>query len=451
MGCSEAFNHHLRQFIQTPSSKGTSALLVVLNKTSPLRNLSTSCGSFSSRKIDEIAPNIPKLLNNHRIINVYPNNRTYSTSTFSGSEQDDNNQDIPGRKIVMIWLGTLSFLVFTIVIVGGLTRLEEGGLSMVDWSPLGSLPPMTQEEWEKEFERYKQYPEYKKKNVGMTLEEFKYIFYYEYYHRMLGRLIGAVYALPALAFGAKGYFSGSKRVMSPWMVLGIGSVIGFQGLLGWYMVKSGLDENHELMKKYNSIPRVSQYRLASHLCTAFVIYAMTLWQTFNLSSRNRPIDDFLGSSIVKKLAPIFFGLVFITAASGAFVAGMDAGLVYNEFPLMGGTLVPSDVMAIEPWYKNFFENATTVQFQHRWLATFVGTSILIFHHYMLRGARGKALPKTVRNALNYLAAIVSLQYTLGITTLLTYVPTSIASAHQAGSLTLFTFALWLTHVAKRIR
>ncbi|EFC43123.1 predicted protein [Naegleria gruberi] len=399
---------------------------------------------------------------NSNTINVYPSSLkpsitssssyNYSTTVFNHPEEQQKfEEEIPGRKAVLIWLGTLSFLVFTIVIVGGLTRLEEGGLSMVDWSFMGSLPPITQKEWEEEFEKYKQFPEYKKKNEGMTVEEFKYIFYYEYYHRMLGRLIGAVYTIPAIAFAAKGFFSGKRRVMSPWTVLAIGSVIGFQGLLGWYMVKSGLDENHELMKKYNSIPRVSQYRLASHLCTAFVIYAMTLWKSFDLATKNKTVETFAGSSIFKMVAPIFFSLVFLTAASGAFVAGMDAGLVYNEFPLMGGAVVPSDIMAIEPWYKNFFENATTVQFQHRWLATFVATAIAAFCFYFKKGDKGKQLPATVKKSLNYLLAVVTAQYTLGITTLLTYVPTSVASAHQAGSLTLFTFALWMAHVAKRIR
>ncbi|KAL9642310.1 hypothetical protein ABK040_007308 [Willaertia magna] len=382
------------------------------------------------------------------------NKRSYSSKTDNNTNNNEEEAfefaDHPGRKPVMIWLATLSTLVFSIVIVGGLTRLEEGGLSMVDWSPLGSLPPMSKKEWEEEFERYKEYPEYKKKNVGMSLEEFKYIFYYEYYHRMLGRLIGAVYAFPALYFSMKGYFKGPNRVLAPWKVLGIGAMIGFQGLLGWYMVKSGLDENHELMKKYNSIPRVSQYRLASHLCAAFAIYAVTLWQTFNLSTRNRSLPSgFEGSQLLKRFSPWLFALVFLTAASGAFVAGMDAGLVYNEFPLMGGKIVPSDVMALDPWYKNIFENATTVQFQHRWLATFTATLITVFGLLLMR--KKKAMDPTIRKAVHYVLAVVGIQYALGITTLLTYVPTSIASAHQAGSLTLFTFALWLTHVARRMK
>ncbi|KAF0975410.1 hypothetical protein FDP41_005404 [Naegleria fowleri] len=441
------------------SSSGSNALLLVMNMKNQqvvgMRNFSTTTAAASwinqQHNSSSLRSNgaFPKINSNNRFISVYPQNMEYSTSTQN--VQQEVEADIPGRKAVLVWLSTIGFLVFAIVIVGGLTRLEEGGLSMVDWSPLGSLPPMTPEEWEAEFERYKQFPEYKKKNEGMTVEEFKYIFYYEYYHRMLGRLIGAVYALPAVFFAAKGYFSGKNRVLSPATVLGIGAAIGFQGLLGWYMVKSGLDENHELMKKYNSIPRVSQYRLASHLCAAFGIYAMTMWQVFNLATRNKPIDTFMGSKLFKVAAPIFFSLVFITAASGAFVAGMDAGLVYNEFPLMGGSLVPSDIMVIEPWYKNLFENATTVQFQHRWLATFVGTAIAVFYYTMTRGGRGKQLPKPVKRSLNYLLAVVGLQYTLGITTLLTYVPTSIASAHQTGSLTLFTFALWMAHVAKRIR
>ena len=367
-----------------------------------------------------------------------------------------------------IWLLTLSTLVFAIVAVGGLTRLEEGGLSMVTWKLLGSLPPMNEQEWNAEFDRYKQYPEYQKKNLGMSLEEFKYIFWYEYLHRMLGRVIGVAFALPAVYFSAKGQISFRSRARAPNRVLGagstllIGSLIGFQGLLGWYMVKSGLDTEHRLMKDYNHVPRVSQYRLASHLLTAFAIYGFSVWALLEVMSPQRfqtlvPSDPAYMAQKLRSMArssPWLTALVAITVASGAFVAGMDAGLVYNEFPLMGGRWIPSDIAALPTWWRNCFENATTVQFQHRLLATL--TSIAIGGLYTVNrfghgGATWRSLPPRVRLALNAMMTVAAIQYTLGITTLLCYVRTSLASLHQMGSLTLFTTAVYYMHVMKRLR
>ena len=417
--------------------------------------------------------NFPRLTLQEKALNTtqaqQPQSTSHTTTVNEKQQQHSNNKEETEQeyekrsKPLKIWLFTLSTLVFGIVAVGGLTRLEEGGLSMVTWSPLGSLPPMTDEEWNKEFERYKQYPEYQKKNMGMTVDEFKYIFWYEYLHRMLGRVIGVTFAVPAIYFSAKGLIRfRPPRIVGAARTLLIGSLIGFQGLLGWYMVKSGLDSEHRLMKDYNNVPRVSQYRLASHLLTAFAIYGLSVWAMLDVVSPKRFVPDLVNKEafVVNRLksmaraSPFLTALVFITAASGAFVAGMDAGLVYNEFPLMGGKWIPSDIAALPVWWRNCFENATTVQFQHRLLATItslaIGT-IYTANRFGKGGTTWKALPPRVRLAINAMMAVVCFQYALGITTLLTYVPTSLASMHQMGSLTLFTTSIYFMHVMRRLR
>ncbi len=380
------------------------------------------------------------------------NTSVASTSTPTTDYEKEEEKFQKGKPILEKWLLILSGMVVTIVLVGGLTRLTESGLSMVDWNLMGKLPPITTEEWEKEFEKYKQFPEYKKKNEGMSLSEFKYIFYFEYIHRQIGRVIGATFLLPAAYFWQKGYFN---RLQLKGRVFGIASLIGFQGLLGWYMVKSGLDENHELMQKYNNVPRVSQYRLASHLGTAFIIYASMIWTYLDVRNykpatatpTSYPVEVLKQFKLLKRTSVLTAAIVFITVMSGAFVAGMDAGLVYNEFPKMGGRWIPSDMFALSPTLVNFFENATTVQFDHRVLATI--TSVLIFGLFFY-GRRIPHVPQVTKSALHAAVAVVTIQYLLGLTTLLTYVPVSVASAHQIGSLTLFTTMLWLLHVCKRL-
>jgi cytochrome c oxidase assembly protein subunit 15 len=287
---------------------------------------------------------------------------------------------------------------------------------------------MNDKEWEDEFERYKQFPEYEKKNHGMTVKEFKYIFWYEYGHRMLGRAIGVVWVLPSLYLCTKSHLPKSR-------LLGISALIGGQGYMGWYMVKSGLDRDHRLMKEYNTVPRVSQYRLASHLSLALVIYSSMLWTYLDYARKRVEIRP---NRMLKWMVPLTFVSIAITAFSGAFVAGMDAGLVYNEFPYMGTGLVPPGMLALNPKWKNFFENTVTVQFQHRCLAIFsfcLGTSLFLV-------ARKNPLLK--RNA-NIFMALLTLQVALGISTLLMYVPTPLAASHQVNSLGVLTACLFLMH------
>ncbi|XP_055386801.1 cytochrome c oxidase assembly protein COX15 homolog [Condylostylus longicornis] len=346
-----------------------------------------------------------------------------------------------GRKLVGGWLVGCSGMVFVAVILGGVTRLTESGLSMVNWKLLGEQRPRNHEEWVAEFENYKQYPEYKLKNANMTLEEFKMIYYMEYGHRMWGRLIGAFYALPAAYFWYKGYFDKAMK----FRVLGFGLLIGLQGLMGWYMVKSGLEDRFH---GENDVPRVSQYRLASHLTFAFVLYSLFLWSSLSHLLPAEKIQNITKSGInFRRLAHLTKGMIFLTAFSGAFVAGLDAGLVYNSFPKMADRWIPSDLLAYSPTLCNFTENPTTVQFDHRILGT--TTLALISGLWLL--SRRRILPKRAYWAANAVALMGWTQVALGITTLLTYVPVSIAACHQSGSLVLLSLAIWLTHELKFLK
>ncbi|KAG0366689.1 Cytochrome c oxidase assembly protein cox15 [Mortierella sp. AD032] len=367
------------------------------------------------------------------------------------------------KPIVGYWMMTISAMTFGIVVVGGMTRLTESGLSIVEWNLIkGMKPPRSQAEWEEEFEKYKQFPEYKILNHGMTLEEFKRIFYYEWSHRMLGRAIGAAFILPGLYFASRGMLSKAIARRS-WI---IGALIGFQGALGWYMVKSGLDE--QLMNTPGATPRVSQYRLAAHLGSAFLIYAgafmtgLKVLTDYQISKgAYESLAGVINNPILKRFKGSAHGivaLVFFTAISGAFVAGLDAGLIYNEFPLMGGRLMPpvgelfddkfvhkDDHPTVGLW-RNMFDNQVTVQFNHRVLATSTFTAVSALFLY----SRNLPLPPQARLGVNLLMGVACCQVGLGIATLLYMVPVSLGTAHQAGSLTLLTSALYLMHSLKKV-
>ncbi|XP_077992428.1 heme A synthase COX15-like [Glandiceps talaboti] len=346
-----------------------------------------------------------------------------------------------GRKVVGSWLILCSGMVVGAVVLGGITRLTESGLSMTDWHLIkGMKPPRNAEEWKKEFERYQQYPEYKYLHHEMTLEEFKWIFYMEYTHRMWGRAIGLVFALPAVYFWRKGWFS---KAMKP-RVLIYGSFILFQGLLGWYMVKSGLEEP----VKEHDIPRVSQYRLASHLGSALALYTLMLWTGLGhlLPQPKNPVAASRYLPLLRKSAHFTLAMVFLTALSGAFVAGLDAGLVYNTYPKMADRWIPDDILAIAPTWRNFFENATTVQFDHRLLGTSTACIVAALWYF----SRRVPLHSRARLASNLMVGMVSLQVTLGICTLLYYVPTKLAACHQSGSVALLTFTVWFLNELKKM-
>ncbi|KAF9995191.1 Cytochrome c oxidase assembly protein cox15 [Modicella reniformis] len=367
------------------------------------------------------------------------------------------------KPIVGYWMLTISAMTFGIVVVGGMTRLTESGLSIVEWNLIkGMKPPRSQAEWEEEFEKYKQFPEYKIMNHSMTLEEFKRIFYYEWSHRMLGRAIGVAFIIPGLYFAARGMLT--KNIARRSLV--IGALIGFQGALGWYMVKSGLDE--QLMQTPSATPRVSQYRLAAHLGSAFLIYIGALMTGLKILTDvkvSQGAYESLAAAINNPALKRFKGaahgivaLVFLTAISGAFVAGLDAGLIYNEFPTMGGRLMPPVKELFDDHYlkkgdhptfglwRNIFDNQVTVQFNHRVLATTTFTAASALFLY----SRGLPLPPHIRLGVNALMGIACCQVGLGIATLLYMVPVTLGTAHQAGSLTLLTAALYLMHSLKKV-
>lgn len=276
----------------------------------------------------------------------------------------------------------------------------------------------------------------------MTLEEFKTIFWMEYIHRMWGRAIGAVFLLPAAYFWKKGYFNSSTKKF----VIAMGALIGCQGLMGWYMVKSGLEEKR--FQDVNDVPRVSQHRLAMHLSAALVLYTLFLSQGLKKLMPAETLSTVTSSAVrFKRLAYAAKGLIFLTAFSGAFVAGLDAGLVYNSFPKMGDQWIPNDILAFEPINKNITENPTTVQFNHRILG--ISTLTLVTAMWLL--SKKTKLPRRAYYAINAAAIVGWLQVTLGITTLLNHVPVPLAAAHQSGSLLLLSFAVWLSHELRLLK
>ncbi|XP_027717170.1 cytochrome c oxidase assembly protein COX15 homolog isoform X2 [Vombatus ursinus] len=337
------------------------------------------------------------------------------------------------------WLLVCSGTVAGAVILGGVTRLTESGLSMVDWHLIKEMkPPTSQEEWEAEFQKYQQFPEFKILNHNMTLAEFKFIWYMEYSHRMWGRIVGLAYILPTVYFWRKGWLNHGMKGR----VLALCGLVCFQGLLGWYMVKSGLEEKPDS----HDIPRVSQYRLAAHLASALVLYCASLWTALSLLLPRDKLPETRQLLQLRRFAHGTAGLVFLTALSGAFVAGLDAGLVYNSFPKMGERWIPEDLFTFSPVLRNVFENPTMVQFDHRILG--ITTVTAITGLYFL--SRRIPLPRRAKMAVATLLTVAYAQVGLGISTLLMYVPTPLAAIHQSGSLALLSVALWLMNELRRI-
>ncbi|KAI1498969.1 COX15-CtaA-domain-containing protein [Biscogniauxia marginata] len=365
-------------------------------------------------------------------------------------------------KSVAYWLIGSAASVFGIVVFGGLTRLTESGLSITEWKPVtGSLPPMSQADWESEFTKYRASPEFSLLNSHMDLDEFKKIYFMEWTHRLWGRFIGLSFVLPAVYFVA-------RRRVSPRMaahLFGISGLIGFQGFIGWWMVKSGLRDD---LFAPGSHPRVSQYRLTAHLATAFVCYSWMLLAGLSiLRTRRRLADPTAALKLIETLknpaitpfrrsVTALTGLVFTTVLSGALVAGLDAGLIYNEFPMMGVGLAPpaSELWdkfysrkedGSDLWWRNMLENPSLVQLDHRILATTTFFAILALFAYSRRGRVSAVLPRDARKGMMGVVHLASLQVVLGISTLIYMVPISLAAAHQAGSLALLTGVLVLGH------
>ncbi len=310
---------------------------------------------------------------------------------------------------VRAWLYGMAALVLLMVVVGGATRLTDSGLSITSWRPIsGMVPPLSDADWHAEFEAYKQIPQFQVLHSWMSLEDFKFIFWWEWGHRFLGRVIGFAFAIPFLVFLVQRRFTWSLAApLAGLFVLG-----GFQGFLGWWMVTSGLSE----------LTSVSQYRLAAHLSAAALLFVALIWVARRLTPRAAPAQD--GGVLP---AAVLLVLLLVQIAAGAFVAGLDAGMGYNTWPLMDGALIPAGLDAMTPFWHNLFENALTVQFNHRLLAY-----AIVIYAAVLWWRRGRAGGLTGVHAwLPAIALLILLQLGLGIATLLTMVPISLALGHQA--------------------
>ena len=329
-----------------------------------------------------------------------------------------------------VWLLGCAFMVLAMAVIGAITRLTESGLSIMEWAPLsGTLPPLSQAEWERLFALYQQIPEYREENAGMTLAEFRGIFWWEYIHRLWGRLIGLVFALPFLWFLLRGQI---PRALLPHLLFAF-CLGGLQGGLGWYMVASGFAELND----------VSQYRLAAHLSLAVVIYGYLLWLAFTVLCAPRGAAA-APAGLARALTALL-ALIGLTLVSGAFVAGLNAGFTYNTFPLMDGDLVPEGYGLPGPWWQSLFEDVATVQFNHRLLAmvTLAGVCGLWLW------ARRLPLDPRQAQAIHLLGAMALLQVGLGISTLVLAVPIWLGAAHQAGALILIGLALWALFLSRR--
>ncbi len=329
------------------------------------------------------------------------------------------------HRAVGLWLLACAGLVLAMIVVGGLTRLTNSGLSMVEWKPLtGLLPPLSEAAWQDLFAKYQQYPEFQRINTHMTLADFQGIFWLEFIHRVLGRVVGLAFALPLVAFLV-------LRVI-PWRAapryLLLFALGGLQGLLGWWMVRSGLVGR----------PDVSHFRLAAHLGLAFLIMGVLVTHALAHLDPRAPQTDRTVTGIRRRLL-LALSLVSITVIFGAFVAGTDAGLMYNTFPAMNGQMIPDGVLEIDPWWLNPLENIITIQFLHRWLAIATLITVLVAVAAVHRAA--DALPHAIVPA-RLMAGVVVAQVCLGIATLLLHVPVALASLHQTGAALLFGATIW---------
>jgi cytochrome c oxidase assembly protein subunit 15 len=317
------------------------------------------------------------------------------------------------------------------IMLGGATRLTHAGLSIVEWKPItGIIPPLTHPQWLEEFEKYKQFPEYKLINQGMSLSSFQFIYFMEYAHRLLGRLMGLWFMLPLLFFWAHNRLSGmlKKRAIIAFL-LGLS-----QGVLGWYMVKSGLVKD----------PSVSHYRLTAHLALAIALYGLLFWTALELMHPQSKTSVSGEPPIIGRLSFLCSIAICLTILYGGLVAGLKAGLIYNTFPLMEEQFIPSEWAFHAPLWLNFFENAATVQWVHRWLA--LSTLGLII--YTVWKTRNLSINEHIRSVAALFAVAALIQATLGILTLLYQVPVSLGTLHQGTAVVVLSFSLYLFYVTK---
>ncbi|CUS21216.1 LAQU0S02e08680g1_1 [Lachancea quebecensis] len=434
----------------------------LLRNSGPRLNLSSVLGSRLLSRSSIARPALfPKWSPPARAHNVHISRGLFTGSTLKQAAATIKKQPtknlLNSSKSVGYWLVGTSGLVFGIVVLGGLTRLTESGLSITEWKPVtGTLPPMNEQEWLEEFAKYRESPEFQQLNSHIDLDEFKFIFFMEWVHRLWGRAIGLVFVLPAV------YFAATRR-SSPRVnrrVFSLSLLLGLQGFIGWWMVKSGLDEDQ--LKERKSKPTVSQYRLTTHLGTAFLLYMGMLWTGIEILKEAKWIKnpakalsvfaklDNPAVSPLRRSALGLLALTFVTAMSGGLVAGLDAGLIYNTFPHMGDDWVPSKRELFDPnfarkdddsdlLWRNMLENPTTVQLNHRIFATITFFSVFGMHMWCNRMKH--ALPKNAMKSMHSMMGVATLQVALGIFTLLYLVPVSLGSLHQAGAIALLTNAL----------
>ncbi len=330
------------------------------------------------------------------------------------------------RKGIRLWLMALFALVAVMIAVGGLTRLTDSGLSITEWQPIeGALPPMSAEAWDTEFEKYKQIPEYQEQNKGMSLAEFKFIYWWEWGHRQLGRFIGLVWAVGLIGFAV------TRNIPTGWTpkLIWIGALGGLQGFIGWWMVSSGLEEG---------MLDVASYRLATHLGLAFVIFGFITWYILQLSRREADLLQArrLGQAGLARWGTVLIVGTFLQIVLGALVAGIDAGRAFPQWPLMAGSFFPPDPFTLTPIWRNFFEDAGLVQFFHR----MTGYVLLALAVFVWTRARTSANAQT-RLAFNAVLAMMVIQMLLGIVTVLYSAPWQIAIVHQFGAVVLWVLVL----------
>jgi heme a synthase len=327
------------------------------------------------------------------------------------------------RRAIRLWLIAVAILIFAMVIVGGATRLTESGLSIVEWKPVtGALPPLSEAEWHAEFAKYQAIPQFQALNRGMALATFKTIYWWEWTHRFLGRVIGVAFLLPFLWFLWRGWIEPGLRARL-WIIFGLGAL---QGAIGWWMVTSGLSDRVD----------VSQYRLATHLTLACVIYAAIVWTLRRLAPRGTIVAL---PARLRAGAFTVLALVLLQIYLGALVAGLDAGLLYNTWPLIDGHLPPgrAELFPDEPWWRNMFENRLTVQFNHRMAAYALWLAAVLHAVDVARTLRHKLIAAGA----TILAAAITIQAALGVLTLLYQVPIALALAHQGMALVVLTIAV----------
>jgi heme a synthase len=350
-----------------------------------------------------------------------------STSTMTRMEAERTTRSAG----VATWLWSVAALVFAMIVVGGATRLTDSGLSITEWKPImGAIPPLSDAHWLEAFEKYKQIPEYQLVNKGMSLSDFKVIFWWEWAHRFLGRIIGLVFALPLLAF----WISGRIRHGLMPKLLGVLALGGLQGVFGWYMVSSGLADRVD----------VSQYRLALHLTTAFAILGCLVWLARDEGASFALATGEAADRWIKACAAALVGLTLLQVVLGAFVAGLKAGLIYNTWPDMNGQFVPSDYW-IDPAHLSFFESHAAVQFNHRITAYLLGIAAVLHVWQVMR----RPLDQHIRSSAFVLGAAVAVQMAIGIWTLLAHVPLPLGLLHQGGGAIVLAIAVWHWHAAVR--